>query len=69
MWAVETKDLTRTFGAFTAVDKVTLNIRPGSIYGFLGPNGDNNNIQYNGGGNTYVITANIKLGIYKVTPQ
>ena len=39
MWAVETKELTRTFGAFTAVDKVTLNIRPGSIYGFLGPNG------------------------------
>lgn len=39
MWAVETRELTRTFGTFTAVDKVTLNIRPGSIYGFLGPNG------------------------------
>lgn len=39
MWAVETKALTRTFGTFTAVDHVTLNIRRGSIYGFLGPNG------------------------------
>ena len=39
MWAVETTDLTRTFGAFTAVDRVSLKIRPGGIYGFLGPNG------------------------------
>ena len=39
MWAVETNELTRTFGSFTAVDKVTLRIRPGGIYGFLGPNG------------------------------
>jgi len=39
MWAVETNELTRTFGSFTAVDKVTLHIRPGGIYGFLGPNG------------------------------
>ena len=39
MWAVETKELTRTFGNFTAVDKVTLRIRQGGIYGFLGPNG------------------------------
>ena len=39
MWAVETKELTRTFGSFTAVDKMTLNIRQGMIYGFLGPNG------------------------------
>ena len=39
MWAVETSELTRTFGTFTAVDKVTLRIKPGGIYGFLGPNG------------------------------
>ena len=39
MWAVETRELSRTFGSFTAVDKITLQIRPGSIYGFLGPNG------------------------------
>lgn len=39
MWAVETNELTRTFGDFTAVDKVSLKIRQGGIYGFLGPNG------------------------------
>jgi ABC-2 type transport system ATP-binding protein len=39
MWAVETRDLTRTFGAFIAVDRISLKIRQGGIYGFLGPNG------------------------------
>ena len=39
MWAVETQDLTRTFGSFTAVDKISLKIPQGGIYGFLGPNG------------------------------
>ena len=31
--------LTRRFGAFTAVDAVSLEIRPGEIFGLLGPNG------------------------------
>lgn len=39
MWAVETEQLTRRFGEFTAVDQVSLKIRRGAIYGFLGPNG------------------------------
>ena len=39
MWAVETEELSRTFGDFTAVDRVSLKIRQGGIYGFLGPNG------------------------------
>jgi ABC-2 type transport system ATP-binding protein len=39
MYVIQTKNLTRTFGSFTAVDDVTLNIAKGSIYGFLGPNG------------------------------
>ena len=39
MWAVETEKLTRTFGDFIAVDRVSLKIRQGGIYGFLGPNG------------------------------
>ena len=38
-FVVETNDLTRTFGSFTAVNRLTINIRPGEIYGFLGPNG------------------------------
>lgn len=37
--AIETKDLTRQFGKFTAVDKVNFTIRYGEIFGFLGPNG------------------------------
>lgn len=39
MYAVETENLTRTFGNFVAVNQVNLKIPQGSIYGFLGPNG------------------------------
>lgn len=38
-FAVETQNLTRRFGPFTAVDQINLKIDAGSIYGFLGPNG------------------------------
>jgi len=38
-YAIESHDLTRVFGSFTAVDKLNLNIRPGEVCGFLGPNG------------------------------
>jgi len=38
-YVVSTKELTKKFGNFTAVDNLTINIRPGEIYGFLGPNG------------------------------
>lgn len=31
--------LTKRFGDFTAVDRVTLDVRRGEIFGFLGPNG------------------------------
>ena len=37
--AIETKNLTRRFGNFTAVDNVSLSIPAKTIYGFLGPNG------------------------------
>ncbi|MDQ3472789.1 MAG: ABC transporter ATP-binding protein [Acidobacteriota bacterium] len=37
--AVETFDLVRQFGDFTAVDHINLNVRRGSFFGFLGPNG------------------------------
>lgn len=39
MYAVTTDKLTRKFGHALAVDEVSINIRQGSIYGFLGPNG------------------------------
>ncbi|MBZ5621402.1 MAG: ABC transporter ATP-binding protein [Acidobacteriia bacterium] len=38
-WAVEIDDLVKTFGAFVAVDHVSLQVRKGEIFGFLGPNG------------------------------
>ncbi len=37
--AVETRGLTRDFGAFRAVDGIDLAVPAGSFYGFLGPNG------------------------------
>ena len=37
--AVETTDLVRRFGDFTAVDHVNLRIKRGQFFGFLGPNG------------------------------
>lgn len=36
---LETKALTRRFGAFTAVDALTLNVRAGEMFGLLGSNG------------------------------
>jgi ABC-2 type transport system ATP-binding protein len=38
-WAVEIEELVKTFGSFTAVDRVSLKVRKGDIFGFLGPNG------------------------------
>jgi ABC-2 type transport system ATP-binding protein len=32
-------DLVKRYGAFTAVDGVSLDVQPGEIHGFLGPNG------------------------------
>jgi len=37
--AVRVRELTRKFGDFTAVDRVTFDVREGQIFGFLGPNG------------------------------
>jgi ABC-type multidrug transport system ATPase subunit len=36
---VETHDLTRRYGERLAVDRVSLTVRRGEVYGFLGPNG------------------------------
>lgn len=38
-WAVETSALTRRFGSLVAVDRVTLRIPKGQLFGFLGLNG------------------------------
>ncbi|MBV9792114.1 MAG: ABC transporter ATP-binding protein, partial [Chloroflexi bacterium] len=39
MSAIATRDLTRSFGERVAVDKLTLDIAEGEVFGFLGPNG------------------------------
>ena len=37
--AVRTRDLTRRFGTFTAVDAVSIEVQHGEIFGLIGPNG------------------------------
>jgi len=37
--AIRTQELTRDFGALRALDGLTLEVPPGLIFGFLGPNG------------------------------
>ncbi len=36
---LEVAGLTKKFGDFTAVDRVTFDVRPGEVLGYLGPNG------------------------------
>jgi len=36
---IEVKNLTKTFGKFTAVDNISFSVKKGEIFGLLGPNG------------------------------
>jgi ABC-2 type transport system ATP-binding protein len=36
---IETSQLTKRYGAFTAVDSISFTVEPGQVLGFLGPNG------------------------------
>ncbi|MFO0871953.1 MAG: ABC transporter ATP-binding protein [Pirellulales bacterium] len=36
---LETRELTKTFGEFTALDRLTISLERGQILGFIGPNG------------------------------
>src|SRR5512136_1292553 len=36
---IEVKNLTKTFGKFTAVDDISFEVKKGEIFGLLGPNG------------------------------
>ncbi len=38
-YIISVKDLTKKFGSFTAVDKISFEVTPGEIFGFLGANG------------------------------
>jgi len=37
--SIDVHELTKKFGSFTAVDRVSFDVRRGEIFGFLGPNG------------------------------
>jgi len=39
MYAIQTNQLTRSFGTLKAVDRLTLEVQRGTVFGFLGPNG------------------------------
>ncbi len=39
MAILETENLTRTFGELTAVDKLSISVEAGEVFGLLGPNG------------------------------
>src|SRR5438445_13375469 len=39
MAAVEVRELTRVFGELVAVDHLTLDVKQGEVFAFLGPNG------------------------------
>jgi len=39
MNAIHTKNLTKEYDGFKAVDNLNLKVEEGEIYGFLGPNG------------------------------
>lgn len=36
---IETRDLTKKYGELYAVDRLSLKLEPGDVYGFIGPNG------------------------------
>jgi ABC-2 type transport system ATP-binding protein len=38
-FTIETRELTKRFGGFTAVDRISVTVAGGEIYGFLGANG------------------------------
>jgi ABC-2 type transport system ATP-binding protein len=38
-YAIQAKDLTKTFGKFTAVNAISFDVKQGEVFGFLGANG------------------------------
>jgi ABC-2 type transport system ATP-binding protein len=38
-WTFRTVDVSKSFGETTANDRITIEVRPGEVYGLLGPNG------------------------------
>ncbi len=36
---IDVRDITKIYGKKTVVNKIAMQVKPGEIYGFLGPNG------------------------------
>ncbi|HEX7458550.1 MAG TPA: ATP-binding cassette domain-containing protein, partial [Ginsengibacter sp.] len=53
---ITAKELTKRFGNFTAVDKITFEVDKGEIFGFLGANGAGKTTAMR------IINANIRIG-------
>ena len=54
-FAIRTTNLVRTFGSVRAVDGISLEVPPGTVFGFLGPNGAGKTTLFN------AITGNVAL--------
>jgi ABC-2 type transport system ATP-binding protein len=65
---VRVRELTKKFGAFTAVDRISFEVRRGEIFGLLGPNGAGKTTTFRmlcgllvpGGGELLVAGANVR---------
>ena len=42
---IKVKNVVKTFGDFTALDNLTINVEKGSVYGLIGPNGTGLKVQ------------------------
>lgn len=72
--ALQAKDLTKTFGSFTAVNHIDLTVQKGEIFGFLGPNGSGKStvIRMMCGllpataGEMYIAGVNVNKSVHKI---
>ena len=44
---IETRDLTKKYGELYAVDRLSIKLEPGDVYGFIGPNGSGKTTLFN----------------------
>jgi len=77
MNTIELKNLTKTFGSFTAVNQMNLDIKEGEVFGFIGPNGAGKSTTIRmllgllqpTAGEVYIFGQNIKHEGHKIRQQ